>query len=151
MLTAVGVHPDQVSEDVEARAWLWRTVLAEHGGAGQRVLVVVDNVSSADQVLPLLPGDSEQGHRVQITSRHRLAGLPGTRLVTLPTLREAGREVAEKAGLVLPALGRKLYVHESRFRYKDRDHHRVDHVLFCRITDTAPKVALKPTENEKPA
>ncbi|WP_434441700.1 ATP-binding protein [Lentzea sp. E54] len=88
VLTAVGVHADQIPEDIEGRARLWRTGLAEHGGAGERVLVVIDNVSSADQVLPLLPGDSEQGHRVLITSRHRLAGLPGTRLVTLPTLRE---------------------------------------------------------------
>ncbi|MEU0885878.1 NUDIX domain-containing protein [Lentzea sp. NPDC005914] len=61
----------------------------------------------------------------------------------------ARREVAEETGLVLPSLGRKLWVRESRFQYKGRDHHRVDHVFLGRITDTAPKVALKPTENEK--
>ncbi|SDP97802.1 NUDIX hydrolase [Lentzea jiangxiensis] len=61
----------------------------------------------------------------------------------------ARREVAEETGLVLPVLGRKLWIRESRFHYKGRDHHRVDHVFLCRITDTAPKVALKPTENEK--
>ena len=61
----------------------------------------------------------------------------------------ARREVAEETGLVLPSLGRKLWIRESRFHYKGRDHHRVDHVFLGRITDTAPKVALKPTENEK--
>lgn len=30
-----------------------------------------------------------------------------------------------------------------------RSHHRIDHVFLGQITDTAPKVALKPTENEK--
>ncbi|GAB2821198.1 NUDIX hydrolase [Lentzea nigeriaca] len=61
----------------------------------------------------------------------------------------ARREVAEETGIVLPALGRKLWIRESRFHYKGRDHHRIDHVFLARITDTAPKVALKPTENEK--
>ncbi|MCP2243864.1 NUDIX hydrolase [Lentzea aerocolonigenes] len=59
------------------------------------------------------------------------------------------REVAEETGIVLSALGRKLWIRESRFHYKGLDHHRIDHVFLGRITDTAPKVALKPTENEK--
>jgi 8-oxo-dGTP pyrophosphatase MutT (NUDIX family) len=61
----------------------------------------------------------------------------------------ARREVAEETGIVLPSLGRKLWIRESRFHYKGRDHHRIDHVFLARATDTAPKVALKPTENEK--
>lgn len=61
----------------------------------------------------------------------------------------ARREVAEETGILLPAVGRKLWIRESRFHYKGRDHHRIDHVFLARITDTAPKVALKPTENEK--
>lgn len=59
------------------------------------------------------------------------------------------REVAEETGIVIPSLGHKLWIRESRFHYKGRDHHREDHVFLGRITDTAPKVALKPTENEK--
>ncbi|MET9631643.1 NUDIX domain-containing protein [Lentzea sp. NPDC006480] len=59
------------------------------------------------------------------------------------------REVAEETGIIIPSLGRKLWIRESRFHYKGRDHHREDHVFLGRITDTAPKVALKPTENEK--
>jgi 8-oxo-dGTP pyrophosphatase MutT (NUDIX family) len=61
----------------------------------------------------------------------------------------ARREVAEETGIVLPSLGRKLWIRESRFHYKGRDHHRIDHVFLGRISDTAPKVALQPTENEK--
>ncbi|MFD9701550.1 NUDIX hydrolase [Lentzea sp. NPDC059081] len=59
------------------------------------------------------------------------------------------REVAEETGLIIPSLGRKLWVRESRFHYKGRDHHREDHVFLGRVTDTAPQVPLKPTENEK--
>lgn len=61
----------------------------------------------------------------------------------------ARREVAEETGIVLPALGRKLWVRESRFRYKGRDHHRIEHVFLAHTPDTAPQVALQPTENEK--
>ncbi|WP_329791269.1 NUDIX domain-containing protein [Lentzea sp. DG1S-22] len=61
----------------------------------------------------------------------------------------AVREVAEEIGLIIPSLGQKLWIRESRLHYKGRDHHRQDHVLLRRIIDAVPKVALKPTENEK--
>lgn len=51
--------------------------------------------------------------------------------------------------LATSALGRKLWIRESRFHYKGRNHHGLDHVFLARATDTAPKVALKLTENEK--
>ncbi|MEV6236849.1 tetratricopeptide repeat protein [Lentzea sp. NPDC051838] len=84
LLTALGVHREQIPPETDERARLWRTLLDEHDVAEHRMLVVIDNVSSLEQVLPLLPGAS--GHRVLVTSRHRLAGLPGTRLLTVPTL-----------------------------------------------------------------
>ena len=61
----------------------------------------------------------------------------------------ARRELAEESGIMLTTLGRKLWVRQSRFRYKGRDHHRIEHVFLGRIPNTAPQVALKPTENEK--
>ncbi|QWF78362.1 NUDIX hydrolase [Amycolatopsis sp. CA-230715] len=61
----------------------------------------------------------------------------------------ARRELAEESGITLTALGRKLWVRESRFRYQDRDHHRIEHVFLGRTSITAPQVSLQPTENEK--
>lgn len=59
------------------------------------------------------------------------------------------REVAEETGLAAVDLGRELWVRESRFHYKGRDHHRIDHVFLGRTPSTTPQVPLKPTENEK--
>jgi len=50
---------------------------------------------------------------------------------------------------MLPDLGHKLWVRESRFRYKGRDHHRVEHVFLGRTPSTVPQAALRPSENEK--
>lgn len=61
----------------------------------------------------------------------------------------ARREVAEETGIMLTTLGRKLWIRESRFRYQNRDHHRIEHVFLARTPTTAPQVALNPTENEK--
>ncbi|MCK2245430.1 NUDIX domain-containing protein [Crossiella sp. S99.2] len=81
---------------------------------------------------------------------HRWWELPGGGLEAGEDLADAARcEVAEESGIVLPSLGRKLWVCESRFRYQGRDHYRVDHVFLGRVADTVAQVALRPTENEK--
>ncbi|WP_086849501.1 AfsR/SARP family transcriptional regulator [Amycolatopsis kentuckyensis] len=70
-LHALGVPPARVPADLADAAALYRSALS-----GRRLLVVLDNAASADQVRWLLPGDP--GCAVLITSRHRLAGVETT-------------------------------------------------------------------------
>ncbi|OII69384.1 BTAD domain-containing putative transcriptional regulator [Streptomyces sp. CC77] len=67
-LEALGVPRDTIPADVERAVALYRSVLA-----GRRLLVILDNARSAEQVRPLLT--TETGSMVVITSRSSLAGL----------------------------------------------------------------------------
>jgi DNA-binding SARP family transcriptional activator/tetratricopeptide (TPR) repeat protein/DNA-binding XRE family transcriptional regulator len=81
-LRALGVQAEQVPVGEEEAAALYRTLLD-----GRKVLVVLDNASSASQVEPLLPGCASCA--VVVTSRDSLAGLTaarGARRVTLDVL-----------------------------------------------------------------
>jgi len=69
-LRALGVPGAAVPDDLEARAETYRALLAD-----RRALIVLDDAGTESQVLPLLPGTP--GCAVLITSRSRLAGLPG--------------------------------------------------------------------------
>ncbi len=66
-LVALGVPASQIPAGSPARFGLYRSVLA-----GRRVLIVLDNAASAEQVRPLPPGG---GCLVVVTSRSSLAGL----------------------------------------------------------------------------
>jgi tetratricopeptide (TPR) repeat protein len=78
-LRALGVLGAQVPEGNDERAEVYRNLLAD-----RKVLVVLDDVSSESQVLPLLPGNRAAG--VIITSRSRLAGLPGALRIEVDVL-----------------------------------------------------------------
>ncbi|MGH3973786.1 MAG: hypothetical protein ACRDS9_10750 [Pseudonocardiaceae bacterium] len=53
---------------------------------------------------------------------------------------------------VAPRVGARvllLWVRESRFRYRGRAHHRIEHVFLGRTPSALAQFPLKPTENEK--
>jgi DNA-binding SARP family transcriptional activator/Flp pilus assembly protein TadD len=79
LLRALGVPSEQIPPDLDDRAALYRTRLA-----GKRMLVVLDNARTAEQVRPLLPG--EIGCRVVVTSRRRLTALDEARPLTVDLL-----------------------------------------------------------------
>lgn len=81
---------------------------------------------------------------------HHWWELPGGGLDDGETLEQAAmREVAEETGIELDQLGPQVWIRESRFRYRNRDHHRLDHVFLARRPGITATVATKPTENEK--
>lgn len=61
----------------------------------------------------------------------------------------ARREITEETGLVIDELGRELWTLESRFIYRGREHHRLDHVYLARIDDTSPRIAIRHSANER--
>jgi hypothetical protein len=67
-LRALGVPDDRIPKDEAERAALFRSVLAN-----RRVLIILDNVVSPQQVRPLLPGS--RTCRTLVTSRNQLSSL----------------------------------------------------------------------------
>jgi tetratricopeptide (TPR) repeat protein/transcriptional regulator with XRE-family HTH domain len=97
-LRALGVSEDRVPVDSDEVAALYRSVLAT-----RRVLVLLDNAASAEQVRPLLPGTA--GSFVLVTSRNHLTGLvahDGAQELSLSGLRPA-----ESRELLAHVLGAK--------------------------------------------
>ncbi len=80
LLRALGL--EEIPASLDERASLWRAELSR-----RRLLVVLDNAASAEQVRPLLPG--MPGSLVLVTSRLRLVELEGTSTLTLDVLSEA--------------------------------------------------------------
>ncbi|PZS23161.1 MAG: AfsR family transcriptional regulator [Pseudonocardiales bacterium] len=93
-LRSLGVDRMAIPEDADERAALYRSRLAD-----RRLLIVLDNAECEAQLRPLLPGTP--GCAVLVTSRTRLAGLTGARLVDLDIF-EADQAVELLARLAGP-------------------------------------------------
>jgi len=79
LLLATGIATNHVPDGLDARAMMWR-----NGIAGKKILLVLDDAASHEQVRPLLPGT--QGSLVLVTSRRRLAALEEAAPISLDTL-----------------------------------------------------------------
>jgi DNA-binding SARP family transcriptional activator len=92
-LRALGVPSTGIPADTEERAELYRSLLAD-----RRMLVLLDDVGSESQVRLLLPGSASCG--VIITSRAKLTGLAGARLLDVPAFdaSQAGDLLGQIAG-----------------------------------------------------
>ncbi|MDE3723090.1 BTAD domain-containing putative transcriptional regulator [Nocardiopsis sp. N85] len=100
-LRALGVPDRDVPPDAEGRGALYRDVLAD-----RRVLVLLDDAASAEQVVPLLP--TGRGCGAILTSRSRLAAPPGARVVGLDLPSEA-----EALDLLAEVIGRERVAGET--------------------------------------
>ncbi|SEP27173.1 DNA-binding transcriptional activator of the SARP family [Amycolatopsis saalfeldensis] len=95
MILALGVPCDQIPADLDGRAATWRTHTA-----GRRLLLVLDNANSTEQVRPLLPGP---GCLVVVTSRWQLRALVATHGARRVALEQLGEQDAVE--LLASAIG----------------------------------------------
>jgi tetratricopeptide (TPR) repeat protein/transcriptional regulator with XRE-family HTH domain len=91
MLLQLGLPPETIKFDLAERQDQWR-----HHVHARRMLIVLDNARTSDQVLPLLP--DAPGCLVLITSRRKLTGLTDAYPLSLDVL---GWEEAERLFLKL--------------------------------------------------
>jgi tetratricopeptide (TPR) repeat protein/transcriptional regulator with XRE-family HTH domain len=98
LLLTAGVGAQQIPPGLQARTGRWRDYLA-----GKKVLLLLDDAASHEQVTPLLPGTA--GSVVLITSRRHLTALTDAAAISLDTLPpgEAAALLARLAGR--PGLG----------------------------------------------
>ncbi|MFF3559556.1 ATP-binding protein [Streptomyces sp. NPDC002574] len=101
LLGALGVSEQQIPGDGQERASLYRSLLRD-----RRVLVVLDNAASEEQVRPLLPGNGAS--TALITTRRLLAGLEGVRRLGLGPL-----PLGESRELMTAILGEREHADEK--------------------------------------
>lgn len=82
LLNLAGIRGAALPDGLDARTAAWRTALAD-----RKILLLLDDAASAEQVAPLLPGNA--GCAVLVTSRSKLGGLVaqhGGRAINVDTL-----------------------------------------------------------------
>lgn len=93
LLTTLGVSASQIPAGLEARMALWRNRIAE-----SQLLLILDDATSSEQVLPLLPSG---GSLVLVTSRRHLSALNDAIAISLDIL-----PPGEAAALLVRLAGR---------------------------------------------
>ncbi|BCL12356.1 AfsR/SARP family transcriptional regulator [Micromonospora sagamiensis] len=131
MLRALGVGAGHVPGQPDEAARLFRSMLA-----GRRVLLVLDDARSAEQVRPLLPGSS--GCLVLVTSRNRLDGLVASHGARRLTVEPLGEDDA------VELLGRILGPHRVANERKDAS--RLAHA--CALLPLALRIAAANLDSE---
>ena len=100
-LRALGLPAHQMPATAEERSSLFRT-----WSNGRRLLVVLDDASTASQIAPLIP--ATPGSAVIITSRWGLQGLPGVKMSKLDVM-----NTAEGVELLGRMIGKRRVFHEQ--------------------------------------
>ncbi|MEV7007919.1 tetratricopeptide repeat protein [Streptosporangium sp. NPDC051022] len=101
-LRDMGVPNEHIPSTPQDRARLYTSVLAVYAQKGRRILVVIDNASSHEQVRPLLPSDGVTA--AIVTSRHTL-GMLSARLLDLDVLAPADAVTLLERTLQVSRLG----------------------------------------------
>ncbi|MFG1965470.1 tetratricopeptide repeat protein [Nonomuraea sp. NPDC049028] len=96
LLNALNVPPDPNATSVTALSRTWRTATA-----GKKILIVLDDADTAEQIRPLLPAAEESA--VLITTRHVLIGLDPDHGITLQPFTRS--QAAQLAGAILRRAG----------------------------------------------
>jgi tetratricopeptide (TPR) repeat protein/transcriptional regulator with XRE-family HTH domain len=91
LLQTVGLSASQTPAGLEARMALWRDRAAQ-----RRLLLILDDATGSEQVIPLLPGSG--GSLVLVTSRRHLSALEDATPISLDTL------PPDQAGVLLTRL-----------------------------------------------
>jgi NB-ARC domain len=120
-LRVLGVDAARIPADVEERAALYRTMLAD-----RRMLIVLDDARDAEQVQPLLPGNPCCA--VVVTARGQMPELAGAKVAELDVLPPEdafdffARIVGEKRALAEPCRDRGCpgRLRRAPARHKDR-------------------------------
>jgi hypothetical protein len=98
LLLTAGLAPQQIPPGLEARAARWRDQVA-----GKKILVLLDDAASHEQIHPLLPGTA--GSLVLITSRRRLTALQDAMVISLDILPPAAAAALLIRLVARPGLG----------------------------------------------
>ncbi|GHJ39962.1 tetratricopeptide repeat protein [Streptomyces sp. TS71-3] len=127
LLRALGAPAESVPVDVDECAAMWRAMLAS-----RRCVIVLDDAADAEQVTPMLPGESASA--MVITSRRYLAGLADAHTLRLEALpqktaivlfrrlagEERARDVGEAARIVRLCGYLPLAVELAAMRFRGR-------------------------------